>query len=57
MAEFECRGCSYKFVSSKMPNICPYCSKHGSVGLRKTAQDFLDETFGEIDEIEKRKQL
>lgn len=56
MEELECRSCGYKFTSLKIPNICPYCSKHGSVGLRKTSQDLLDETFGEIDEIDRRKQ-
>ncbi len=58
MPELECRSCGYKFTSSKLPGICPYCSKHGSVGLRKTSQDFLDETLGEIGQIdERRKQV
>ncbi|MBI2655635.1 hypothetical protein HYX06_04400 [Candidatus Woesearchaeota archaeon] len=56
MIELECRSCGYKFTSSKTPNVCPYCSKQGSVGLRKTSQDLLNETFGEIDEIDRRKQ-
>lgn len=55
MMELECRSCGYKFNSSKIPNICPYCSKHGSIGLRKTAQDLLNETFGDIDEIDERR--
>ncbi|MBI4010465.1 MAG: hypothetical protein HY361_04760 [Candidatus Aenigmarchaeota archaeon] len=45
MIELECRSCGYKFTSSKTPNICPYCSKQGSVGLRKSAQELLDDTF------------
>ena len=57
MPDFECRSCGYIFRNSKMPNVCPYCSKSGSVGLQKTAQDLLDDTFSELGEIdENRKQ-
>ena len=52
MPDFECRSCGYKFKSLKLPNVCPYCSKSGVVGSQKTAQDFLNETLGEIDEID-----
>ena len=58
MIDFECRSCGYKFKNAKMPPRCPYCSKEGSVGLRKNAQDLLDETFGEtsvMDEDRKRR--
>lgn len=47
MINLECRKCGFKFRKDKMPNRCPYCSKEGSVGLLKNAQDLLDETFGE----------
>ena len=59
MVEMECRACGYKFKSNKMATRCPYCSKEGSVGLRKHAQDLIDETLGETEimdeEREKRK--
>ncbi|MBI2542400.1 hypothetical protein HYV80_06865 [Candidatus Woesearchaeota archaeon] len=47
MLELECRSCGYKFKSAKHPPRCPYCSKDGAVGLRKSAQDLLNETLGE----------
>lgn len=47
MIDFECRNCGFKFRQEKKPLRCPYCSKEGSVGLLKTAQDLLDETLGE----------
>ncbi len=47
MMDLECRKCGFKFRKEKIPNRCPYCSKEGSVGSLKTAQDLLDETFGE----------
>jgi primosomal protein N' len=50
--ELECRACGYKFMKDAVPKICPYCSKQGKVGLAKTAQDLLDETFGEIDAMD-----
>ncbi len=46
MLDLECRSCGYKFKNVKMPPRCPYCSKEDAVGLRKTAQDILDETIG-----------
>ena len=58
MIDFECRSCGFKFRKEKMPQRCPYCSKEGSVGLRKTAQDLLNETLGEtsvMDEERKRR--
>ncbi|MBI2657588.1 hypothetical protein HYX08_02730 [Candidatus Woesearchaeota archaeon] len=58
MMDFECRSCGYKFKNAKMPQRCPYCSKEGGVGFRKTAQDLLDETLGEtsaMDEERKRR--
>lgn len=47
MLNLECRHCGFKFRKVKIPQRCPYCSTEGKVGLLKTAQDFLDETFGE----------
>ena len=47
MLDLECRKCGYKFRKEKIPARCPYCSKEGSVGLLKNAQDLLDETLGE----------
>jgi len=58
MIDFECRNCGFKFKLAKLPQRCPYCSKEGSVGLLKTAQDLLDETLGEtsiMDEERKRR--
>ncbi|MBI2660476.1 hypothetical protein HYX07_04910 [Candidatus Woesearchaeota archaeon] len=55
MLDLECRGCGYKFKIAKMPARCPYCSKEGRVGLRKTAQDLLDETFGEVGLMEEER--
>ena len=58
MMDLECRNCEFKFRKEKIPPRCPYCSREGSVGLLKTAQDLLDETFGEarlIDEERKRR--
>ena len=58
MINLECRSCGYKFSKDKIPPRCPYCSKENAVGLLKTAQDLLDETFGEtslMDEERKRR--
>jgi len=55
MPDLECRNCGYKFSSKKTPPRCPYCSKAGSVGLLKTAQDLLDETLGEVTMMEEEK--
>ena len=60
MIDFECRNCGFKFKLVKIPPRCPYCSKEGSVGLLKTAQDLLDETLGEtniMDEERKRRNV
>ena len=60
MLELECRSCGYKFKNAKMPARCPYCSTEGAVGLRKSAQDLLDETLGEtsvMDEERKRRSV
>ena len=59
MHDLECRSCGFKFSLQKIPARCPYCSKEGSVGLLKTAQDLLDETLGEtkiMEEEKKRRQ-
>ena len=58
MIDLECRHCRFKFKKDKIPGRCPYCSTEGSVGLSKTAQDFLDDTIGEtriIDEERKKR--
>ena len=58
MIDLECRNCGFKFRQEKIPPRCPYCSKESAVGFMKTAQDLLDETFGEknfIDEERKRR--
>ena len=58
MLELECRQCRYKFKREAMPARCPYCSVQGAVGLVKSAQDLLDDTFGEtrvMDEERKRR--
>ncbi|MBI1935382.1 hypothetical protein HYS31_02995 [Candidatus Woesearchaeota archaeon] len=45
MLDLECRSCGYKFRNKKIVPRCPYCSKEGAVGMRKMAQDILNETF------------
>ena len=58
MMDLECRSCGFKFRKEKVPVRCPYCSKEGSVGLLKSAQDLLNETLGEtrvMDEERKRR--
>ena len=58
MINLECRSCGFKFSKEKIPQRCPYCSKEGSVGFLKTAQDLLNETLGEtkvMDEERKRR--
>jgi len=58
MINLECHSCGFKFQKEKLPARCPYCSTEGSVGLLKTAQDLLDETYGEtsiMDEERKRR--
>ena len=60
MIDLECRNCKYKFKLEKIPARCPYCSKEGSVGLLKTAQDLVDETLGEtsiMDEERERRKI
>ncbi|MBI3027284.1 hypothetical protein HYY70_04155 [Candidatus Woesearchaeota archaeon] len=51
MIDLECRSCGYKFRKDKVPSRCPYCSKQGSVGNFKTAQDLIDETVGFDEEM------
>ena len=58
MINLECGSCGFKFRKAKMPERCPYCSTEGAVVLMRTAQDLLDETFGEtriMDEEGKRR--
>lgn len=55
MLDLECRSCGYKFKNVKIPQRCPYCSKESSVGMRKTAQDLLDDTFGEANVMEEER--
>ena len=58
MIDLECHSCGFKFGREKIPPRCPYCSKEGAVGLLKTAQDFLNDTFAEtktIDEERKKR--
>jgi hypothetical protein len=55
MKDFQCRSCDYKFRSSKLPNVCPYCAKTGVIGPQKTAQDFLEDTFSELNEMDESK--
>lgn len=60
MLDLECRSCGYKFKRDKVVPRCPYCSKEGNVGLRKNAQDLLDETLGEtsiMDEERKKRKV
>jgi len=58
MVDLECSSCGFKFRKAKMPQRCPYCSTEGAVGMLRTAQDLLDETFGQpkiMDEERKRR--
>ena len=58
MINLECNSCGFKFRKEKIPTRCPYCSTEGAVGMLKTAQDLLDNTFGEariMDEEKKRR--
>ena len=55
MIDLECRNCGYKFRKVKIPARCPYCSREGKVGLLKTAQDLIDETFGEANIMEEER--
>ena len=52
MVEMECRACGYKFKTRKAVSRCPYCSKEGAVGLRKQAQDLINEALGETEMID-----
>ncbi|MEK6942603.1 MAG: hypothetical protein AABX00_00900 [Nanoarchaeota archaeon] len=54
MHELECRSCGYKFKSAKIPPRCPYCSKE-AVGLRKGAQDLIDETLDEVGQMDEER--
>ena len=59
MQDLECRNCGFKLRLQKIPPRCPYCSKEGSVGSLKMAQDLLDETLGEtriMDEERKKRE-
>ncbi len=56
MINLECRHCGYKFKKEKIPPRCPYCAKEGVIGLLKTAQDLLDETFGEARFMDEERQ-
>ncbi len=56
MEELECSSCGYKFRSGKIVARCPYCSKEEAVISRKSAQDFLDETLGEKEMMDKERE-
>jgi hypothetical protein len=46
MTKYFCNSCNYQFEpkAGKVPRICPYCSKPGTVEKVKTTQDWLNET-------------
>ena len=54
MYSLECRKCSYKFTSKNPKPRCPYCGKE-EVGLEKTADDFLQDTLGEIEGMDEER--
>jgi len=43
MAKFQCTKCNFEFEKERLPWRCPYCAAEGTLGLFKTAQEFLDE--------------
>jgi|GEM_PF-2525627 Zn finger protein HypA/HybF involved in hydrogenase expression len=55
MLDLECRSCGYKFKNAKIPARCPYCSREAAVGLRKTAQDLLDDAFVEASAMDEER--
>ena len=50
-----CTKCKYKSDKEKMPPRCPYCSSLGTMEKTQSAQDFLNDVFGELDDMDKNK--
>jgi|WetSurMetagenome_2_1015567.scaffolds.fasta_scaffold1792224_1 hypothetical protein len=54
MATFVCSKCKYSVKKDTTPVRCPYCGKEGAMQKAPSAQDLLNQTFDEIDDIEER---
>jgi hypothetical protein len=54
MATFVCSKCKYSVKKDIKPVRCPYCGKEGGMQKAPSAQDLLNQTFDEIDDMEER---
>lgn len=45
MTRYYCTACGYKFEpkTSKVPKVCPYCGRRGTLIKEGSAQDILNE--------------
>jgi len=54
MPTYVCMKCKYSVKKDKRPERCPYCGKAGVMTKAPSAQDLLNETLDEIDDMEER---
>jgi len=49
MTRYYCKACGYRFEpkTDKIPKVCPYCGRTGTLVKEGTAQDLLDEVSKE----------
>ncbi len=45
MTRYYCTACGYKFEpkTGKVPTVCPYCGRRGTLKREGSAQELLDE--------------
>jgi len=56
MTTYVCTKCKYSVKKDKAPERCPYCGKTGFMSKAPSAQDLLNDTLNEIDDIEERQE-
>jgi rRNA maturation endonuclease Nob1 len=56
MVTYVCTKCKYSVKKEPMPKRCPYCGKEGAMQKAPSAQDLLNDTLNEIDDIEERQE-
>ena len=52
MPSFVCRKCKFIISRDKKPERCSYCGNPGTMDEKPSAQDLLNETIQDFDNIE-----